>query len=289
MYIIGKQLTAIRKLRKMSCDALSQKLTDTGKPYTRNTISRKCNDRGGKTSEAAVKDIANALQIDADVLTDETAYNEYMEALTECKKKIADVELDEGILGFFNLICDYLRGKDKCNKFEYVYRLAEDEKFKNEMECEMEEWKERLEEIDSLMKEKSVSLGVYDYLYLEREKGKFHTLVLFAYNEKINNAFCMKDHELLDFGELLENKIIFDPNKFKDKIRNRLRCHDTGSDILNEKLREYVDRQGINYRLKQINIVQSLNDANMELQLDELYQYLDSLKENELDAQASST
>lgn len=288
MYIIGKQLTAIRKLRKMSCEALAQKLTDMGRSYTRNTISRKCNDRGGKTSEASVKDIADALQIDADVLTDETAFNEYMEALTECKKKISEVVLDEGILAFLNLTCDYLRGTDKCNKFDYVCRLAEDEKFKNEMESEMVEWKERLEEIDSLMKEESVRLGEYGYLFLEREKGEFYTLEIFTHNERISNAFCMKGHELLPFVELLENKVIFEKKVLENMFKNRIMCHETGSDILNEKLREYVSRQGITYRIPQIDITQSLDETDMERHLDQLNKYLDSLKETEIAAQDSS-
>lgn len=289
MYIIGKQLTAIRKLRKMSCDALSQKLTDTGKPYTRNTISRKCNDRGGKTSEAAVKDIANALHIHADVLTDETAYNEYMEALTECKKKIADVELDEGMLAFFNLTCDYLRGTDKCNKFEYVCGLAEDEKFKKEMESEMAEWKERLEEIDSLMEKNSVNLGDYEFFYMEPKTGQFYSLAVFTFDERINKVFCMQDHELLPLGPVLVQGKICKKDELEYNIRNLIMAHDTGSDILNEKLREYVGRQGITYVIPQNDITHSLDEPTMKMYLDELNKYLDSLPKSESVAQGSST
>lgn len=280
MDLDGTQLTAVRKLRKMSCATLSKKLNEKKKSYTRNTISRKCNGGGGKTGEEAIKDIAQALEIDADVLTNKDAFIEYMELLDECKKLVENIKLDEGVLMFTKFAYDYLNGKDEGNKLGYVYRLLEDEKLFKELEGEAAEWRKRLDEIDTLMKNRTVDLGTGALLSLEPKKGEFYSRWCFIINDDIQRLFFMENHRIPYFKTNWVKGRAFNIDEIKGIIREQLKSYDTGSELLNEKLKKYVDRSEINYIMKVCEAEPQFDEKQIQQLLVSLNRYIEETEGN---------
>ena len=275
MDIVGNQLTAVRKLRKMSCNALSKELEHNGRSYTRNTISRKCNEKGGKTSEEAIKEIAKVLKIDADVLTEEAAFDEYMESLEECKRMAESFELDEGAIMFIKLACDYLNGKDKGNRFEYVCKLLEDEKLFKELNEEASVWRKRIDEIETMLKKKTVNLGTGAYLCLEPKKGVFYTMWRVVINDDIRRLFFMENHNIPCYRTKWIKGRLIDTTEIKKVIREHLKNYDTGSEFLNEKLKMLMEGQGVNYTMTLCNAEAQYTEEQMEQILDSLKKYIE--------------
>ena len=258
MELIGSQLKAIMKLRKITEESMAQELTSRGMPYTRVTISRKCNGTGGRTDEAVIRKIADILNIEVEVLTDEKAYTEYMNCVRECQDKVDNLNLDDGILTFIKLAKDCMDGKDKYKKFEYACNLSEDDGFFDKNGKDISDMGERFKLIEKLMKEDCVNLGTYRFFHMEPREGEAYSMYVFSVDKRINDAFCLAGHEITNIGPICVRGDKCNKKEVENKVREMILSHDTGSDILNEKLRRYINRTGIAYKIVSLDITHKL-------------------------------
>lgn len=139
--------------------------------------------------------------------------------------------------------------------------------------------------IDSLMEKPYVDLGRYDYFYVEPRKGEYYTIGIFKYDQNINEFFCAKYNECQPLRPVIKKGKITDNNmdELIKKVKFLLTLHYTGSEFLDEKLREYVSREGIIYRISQNDITNSIDETTLKVYLDYLNEHLDDLPESEED------
>ena len=73
-------------------------------------------------------------------------------------------------------------------------------------------------------------------------------------DKTLNNAFCLAGHEITDMGPICVPGDKCNKKEVENKVREMILVDDTGSDILNEKLRRYINRTGIAYKIVSVDI-----------------------------------
>ena len=162
--------------------------------------------------------------------------------------------LDDAILNFIKLAKDYMTGKDKCKKFEYACNLLEDDGFFEKTGKDISDLGGRFKLIEKLMKENCVNLGTYRFFHMEPSEGEVYSMYAFSVDKRINDAFCLAGHEIANIGPICVRGDKCNKKEVENKVREMILSHDTGSDVLNEKLRRYINRAGITYKIVSLDI-----------------------------------